>query len=222
VNLRVLIIEDDARYRASIETLVSRSAGFALAGAFESAVSAIAWLDAAETPDRPYDVALCDVELPRMSGIDAAGQLKQRFPDAPVVMLTVFEEPATILQAICAGADGYLLKRSSAKEILGGLQGIAAGDTPMSAGVARSVLGLVRSLGPQPAKAPEAPSRLDLTDREQDVLRELVQGFSYRQVASQLGISIHTVRTHVRALYKKLQVHSVAAAVTRAVRERLI
>ncbi len=221
MSLRVLVIEDDPRYRESVETLLQRSPGFDLVGSFDSALPALEWLEDRLGTEAPYDVAVVDVELPRLSGIEATRRLKERHPQAPVVMLTVFEEPGTILQAICAGADGYLLKRSSAKELLSRLQGIAAGETPMTAGVARTVLGLVRALGPAPA-APVAPSRLDLTEREQEVLRGLVQGLAYKQVAAQLDISIDTVRTHIRALYKKLQVHSVAAAVTRAIRERLV
>jgi DNA-binding NarL/FixJ family response regulator len=153
-----------------------------------------------------------------MSGIDATARLRDRFPAAAVAMLTVFEEPATILAAICAGAGGYLLKRTSAHALLVELRSIASGGAPMTAGVARTVLELLRRGGRTAGPA----GRLDLTEREQEVLRGLVRGLSYKLVAGELAISVDTVRSHIRALYKKLQVHSVAAAVTRAIREGLV
>ncbi len=216
-RLRVVLVEDDARYRASLETLLDNSPGFALAASFGDAERALAWFAAAER--FAFDVVIMDVELPGMSGIAATGKLRERFPDAAVAMLTVFEEPKTILAAICAGASGYMLKRTSARELLAQLRSIADGGSPMSAGVARTVLELLRRGHATPASA---PGRLDLTEREQQVLRGLVRGLSYKQVADDLAISHDTVRTYIRTLYKKLQVHNVAAAVTRAVREGLV
>jgi DNA-binding NarL/FixJ family response regulator len=216
-RLRVVVVEDDARYRASLETLLGTSPGFALAASFGDAERALAWFEASAVT--AFDVVIMDVELPRMSGIDATTRLRARFPGVAVVMLTVFEEPTTILAAICAGASGYLLKRTSARELLAQLQAIASGGAPMTASVARTVLELVRRGN---SATHGAPGRLDLTEREQQVLRCLVRGLSYKQAAEELAISLDTVRTHIRALYKKLQVHSVAAAVTRAIREGLI
>jgi DNA-binding NarL/FixJ family response regulator len=228
VPIRVLLIEDDARYRSSIETLLGHTPGFALASSHRSAEAALAWLDARRDEPSPFDLALVDIALPGTSGIDTTRELKTRLPDVAVVMLTVFEEPATVLRAICAGADGYLLKKTSARELVDQLRASGGGGTPMSADVARTVLELVRKLGPgEPADRPSPPraepsSRLDLTQREQEVLRCLVRGRSYKQAAADLGISIDTIRTHVRALYKKLQVHSVAEAITRALRDQLV
>jgi DNA-binding NarL/FixJ family response regulator len=216
-RLRVVVVEDDARYRASLETLLGNSPGFALAASFGNGERALAWFEAADEP--AFDVVIMDVELPRMSGIEATARLRARFPDAAVAMLTVFEEPTTILAAICAGASGYLLKRTTARDLLAQLQSIAGGGAPMTAGVARTVLELLRRGN---AATHGAPGRLDLTEREQEVLRCLVRGLSYKQTADELAISLDTVRTHIRALYKKLQVHSVAAAVTRAIREGLV
>lgn len=215
--LRVVAVEDDARYRTSLETLLDNSPGFVLAASFGDAEHALAWFAAAERA--AFDVVIMDIELPRMSGIDATARLRTRFPDAAVAMLTVFEEPGTILAAICAGASGYLLKRTSAREVLVQLRSIANGGAPMTAGVARTVLELLRRSN---ADVQRTPGRLDLTEREQEVLRCLVRGLSYKQAGDELAISLDTVRTYIRALYKKLQVHSVAAAVTRAIREGLV
>jgi DNA-binding NarL/FixJ family response regulator len=222
--LRILVIEDDARYRDSLEVLVRATTGLELAGSFGRPLAALAWLDDAAGP-APFDVALLDIELPDLSGIEVARRLRARAPDAALVMLTVFEEPGTIVEAICAGADGYLLKKTSARELVAQVRAVADGGAPMTAAVARTVLEVVRRTGgggSGGAGGAAAPTRLELTGREQDVLRALVRGLSYKQVAAELGMSIDTVRTHVRALYKKLQVHSVAAAVTRAIRDRLV
>jgi DNA-binding NarL/FixJ family response regulator len=137
-------------------------------------------------------------------------------------MLTVFEDPRAILQAICAGADGYLLKRASAKELVTQLKLVAGGGAPLTSGVAKTLLDLVRA-GPMCELPGDAqPRRFTLTEREQDVLRCLVRGLTYKEVGDELGVSLDTVRSHIRALYKKLQVHSVAAAVRRALVDRLV
>jgi DNA-binding NarL/FixJ family response regulator len=218
MDLRVLVIEDDPRYRRSLETLLANAPGVTLVASFAAAEPAIAWIDQQDVSLPTFDAVLMDIALPGASGIDATTRVRARFPSVTVVMLTVFEEPGTILQAICAGANGYLLKRASARELLTQLRSIATGGTPMTSGVARTVLDLLRR-GSAPVGA---PGRLDLTDREQDVLRCLVRGLSYKQAAAELDVSLDTVRSHIRALYKKLQVHSVAAAVTRAIRDQLV
>lgn len=219
----VAAIEDDPRYRAGVERLLERAEAFRLAGAFGSAEEA---LRAAERDGlgKRWDVVLMDLELPGMSGIDATRRFKERWPQSKVVVLTVFEEPRTVLEAICAGADGYLLKSASGEEILDQLHVALGGGASLTPGVARTVLGMLREPLPRPRRDADVtpPARMDLTPREQDVLRALVQGLAYKQVASTLDISVDTVRYHIKAIYRKLQVHGVAEAVTRAVRERLV
>jgi DNA-binding NarL/FixJ family response regulator len=166
-----------------------------------------------------------DLQLPGMNGAEATRRMKRLHPGLPIVVLTVFEEPATILDAICAGADGYLLKRMRAPEMLDQLRAVVRGGAPLTSRVARTVLDLLRSEAPgvDHASRPAAPTvaELDLTERERDVLRCLVAGLSYKQVAGELQISAETVRSHVKNVYRKLQVHNVAEAVSRAIRERL-
>jgi two-component system, NarL family, nitrate/nitrite response regulator NarL len=221
VPIRVVTIEDDPHYRSSLELLFHRSGDFELAGSFDSPAEALACLDNGEhLPD--WQLVLMDVDLPGMDGITCTRRLKQLLPAAAVVVLTVFEERATIVEAICAGADGYLLKRTSAADLLAQLRAIADGGAPLSAGVARTVLDLVRRLGSAPREGQGAADQFELTDRELDVLRCLVQGMSYKRTARQLDISLDTVRSHVRNVYSKLQVHSVAEAVSRALRERIV
>jgi DNA-binding NarL/FixJ family response regulator len=221
--IHVAVVEDDPRYRESLTTLLSHVPGFALSGTFAAPQPALAEVDAATRLGRqvPWSLVLMDVELPGMSGIEATRKLKAAAPEVAVVVLTVFEEPATILQAICAGADGYLLKRTPADELLAQLRAVVAGGSPLTSEVARKVLGLLRANAPAPIPA-LAPTRLQLTDREHEVLKGLVQGMSYKQIADGIGISLDTVRTHIRSVYRKLQVHSVAEAVVRAIREGLV
>jgi DNA-binding NarL/FixJ family response regulator len=214
--LRVYVIEDDARYRESLELLFSHSPGFSLAGSYGAAEEALETIGADATNTGAMVVAM-DLDLPGVNGIEATRRLKRARPEALVVVLTVFDEPARILEAICAGADGYLLKRTPPHELLEQLRAVAEGGAPLTASVARTVLGLLRPAVEGGAAHP-APQ---LTDRERDVLAGLVRGLAYKQVAESLGISLDTVRTHIRGIYRKLQVHSVAEAVGRAIRERL-
>ena len=225
MDLRIVVIEDDPRYRQSLEALFGHAQGFKLAGSFGSAEAA---LDELEKNlrwgrDPGWNMVLMDLNLPGISGIAATRRLKRSVPDMPVVVLTVFEEPTTILEAITGGADGYLLKKTRVSELLSQLRMIAAGGAPLTSGVARTVLALLRSNAKATGDTDTgSPAKLDLTPREQEVLQSLVRGLSYKQVSDQLGISLDTVRTHIRAVYKKLQVHSVAEAVARAIREKLV
>lgn len=226
MDLSVVIVEDDPRYRRSLETLLDHSQGFRRAASYGSAHAA---LDEVEKllrygQEPGWKMVLMDIALPGMSGIEATRKLKARLPDVAVVMLTVFEEPSTILEAITAGADGYLLKKTPAPEILAQLKMIDAGGSPLTPDVARTVLSLLRSTNSLLAVpgSSATPTKLDLTEREQQVLQCLVKGLAYKQAADRLGISTDTVRTHIRGVYRKLQVHSVAEAVARAIREKLV
>ena len=220
-TLRVAVVEDDKRYRESLEMLLRHAPGFSLAASFPAALPA---LGAAKTLVHEgglgWDVVLMDLGLPDISGIDATRRLKKLAPHLRIVILTVFEEPPRILDAICAGADGYLLKKTPPSELLAQMQLVRSGGAPLTAGVATVVLGFVRGAD-SPAGHADNGS-IALSAREQGVLRALTRGLAYKQVADELGISIDTVRTHIRAIYEKLQVHSATEAVSRALRDRLV
>lgn len=218
--VRVALVEDNMRYRQSIELLLAHTAGFTLARSVARADLLLA--EAKTDGPRRWDLVLMDLELPGMSGIEATRRLKAIDPTLPVVVLTVFEEPATILDAIAAGVDGYLLKKSSAGELLTLLRSILGGGAPLTPAVARTLLDFVRGQPAAHADPRRGVGRLDLSEREQEVLRGLVRGLAYKQIADECGNSLDTVRTHVRNIYRKLQVHSVAQAVGRAIRERLV
>jgi len=228
MDLSVIIVEDDLRYRHSLETLFANSQGFRLDASFGAAHTMLQELERCQRAGREpsWQLALVDIELPGMNGIEATRRLKRDLPALTVVMLTVFEEPSVILEAITAGADGYLLKKTQAPELLVQLKAIASGGSPLTPDVARIVLSLLRERTPKRISGQffgtTSPTKLDLTEREHAVLQRLVKGLSYKQVAADLNISIDTVRTHIRAVYRKLQVHSVAEAVARAIREKLV
>jgi len=216
--LRVALVEDNAGFRRTMVTFLGSLDGFHPVAEFGTAEEA---LDACGDP-APWDLVLMDLHLQgALQGVDATRRLKAIAPGVKVVVLTVFEDPATVIEAISAGADGYLVKRSSAAELRAQLSAIVAGGAPLTPGVARTLMAVVRDLSPAPAAA-EGPQRLDLTAREQDVLRCIVNGRSYQQAADDLDIGVDTVRTHIRSLYRKLQVHSVAEAVSIAIRRRLL
>jgi DNA-binding NarL/FixJ family response regulator len=216
-TIRAAIVDDSHEFRESLATFLKHAPGFEPA---EIHASAADLLRAAETASRKgqapgWDLVLMDIEMPQMDGIEATRRLRALCPEIPVVMLTVFEDPKTIVRAISAGANGYVLKKSSARELASQLRSILEGGAPVSPSVAAAMLELVRSLKPDPAGV-GAPARLELTDRERDVLRSLVHGHTYQEAADELGITLSTVRTHVRAIYSKLQVHSVAQAIRKA------
>jgi DNA-binding NarL/FixJ family response regulator len=218
--IRVVAVEDDRRYRASLETLFAHAAGFRLVETFPTGDALLNRVVAVRPDERlPWDLVLMDLELPGTDGVTCTRAVKGRLPGVSVVVVTVLEDAQDVLAAICAGADGYLTKRTPPAEILAELQSVMAGGSPLSAGVARTVLTLLRH---QSVPARRTDAELDLTDREQAVLRGLVQGYPYKRVADELGISLDTVRSHVRHVYGKLQVHSVAQAVSRAIREGLV
>ena len=222
MTLRVASIEDDSRYRASLDALLRLSPGIELAGSFASPAAALEALDGGGD-STGWDLVLMDLELPGMTGIEATRRIKRILPKTPVVVLTVFEDPSTILEAICAGADGYLTKDTPPDELLVQIRAVADGGSPLTAGVASTVLDLLRHVGPavMPDKD-DSSTGLRLTAREQEVLRCLMAGMAYKQVAARLDISIDTVRSHIRRIYEKLQVHNVAEAATRALREGLV
>jgi RNA polymerase sigma factor (sigma-70 family) len=138
-------------------------------------------------------------------------------PDAEILMLTIHAEDEKVFQAICAGASGYLLKNTGMEEILQAIRQAVAGGVPMSATIARRVMEMFRDFAPRPDDAAR-----DLTPREREVLKALADGLDYKQIADRLCISMDTVRSHIRHIYEKLQVHSKSEAVAKALRQRLV
>lgn len=207
--IRVAIVEDKPAIRDGLGFLIGNTPGYECVGCFASAEAALAGL-------RHADVVLMDIGLPGMSGIEAIPALKERHPGARFVALTVYDDDDRIFQALCAGASGYLLKKTPPARLLEALADVMAGGAPMSPDVAARVLELFRRFRP--------PSGVDyrLTPHELRLLRLLAEGHGYKTAAAELGGSVNTVAFHMRSIYRKLEVHSKSEAVAKALREGLV
>jgi DNA-binding NarL/FixJ family response regulator len=205
------IIEDDRRIREGLASLINATPGYRCDLAFRSMEEALAkpWSAAP-------DVALVDIGLPGMSGIDGLARLRERYPKVALLMLTVYEDDERIFQALCAGASGYLLKKTPPDRLLECLQEVLHGGAPMSPEVARRVVSLFREIRP-----PEKVD-YDLTPHEVRLLRLLVEGHNYQSAAAELGVAFSTINFHMQNIYGKLQVHSKSEAVVKALRQRLV
>ncbi len=210
-SIKVVIIEDDRRIREGLGTLINGVKGYRCISAFRSMEEALArpW---GEVPE----VALVDIGLPGMSGIEGLPLLRDKYPAVALLVLTVYEDDERIFQALCAGACGYLLKKTPPAKLLEGLREVLCGGAPMSPEVARRVLQLFREIRP--------PERVkhDLTPHELRLLKLLVEGHNYQSAAAELGVSFSTINFHMQNIYGKLQVHSKSEAVAKALRQRLV
>jgi DNA-binding NarL/FixJ family response regulator len=209
--LKVGIIEDQPKIREGLRALIDGTNGYRCVGSFGSMEEALAKVDH-ELPD----VLLVDIGLPGMSGIEGTRRLKDRHPTLAVLMLTVYDDDRRIFDAMCAGACGYLLKKTPPARLLESLKEVVGGGAPMSPEVARRVVALFREIRP-PVQAD-----YQLTPHEIRVLTLLVEGHNYKTAADELGVSINTIRFHMRSIYDKLQVHSKSEAVSKALRNRII
>jgi DNA-binding NarL/FixJ family response regulator len=204
-------VEDQPPIREGLEFLINHSPGFQCAAACASGEEALRVI-----PETHPDVVLMDIGLPGMSGTQGVHLFKERFPALQILMLTVHADDEHVFAAICAGACGYLLKDTPPEALLGAIRELHAGGAPMSPGVARSVVSTFQRFAP-PVGAPHG-----LSARELDVLRLLVDGHSYKTAARALGLSIDTVRFHVRHVYEKLHVPSKSEAVRAALERRIL
>jgi len=211
VPVRVVIIEDLIEVREGLAVLINGTIGFECTGRFRTMEDALAGIDAS----RP-DVILTDIGLPGMNGIEGTRILSARYPDVPILALSVYGDDENVFDAICAGASGYLLKNTPPARLLEALREVVAGGAPMSPEIARRVVALFREFRP-----PERAS-YRLTPQETGLLRLMVDGHHYKTAAREMGISTSTVSFHLKHIYQKLQVHSKSEAVAKALRERLI
>jgi DNA-binding NarL/FixJ family response regulator len=209
--IKVAIIEDIRTLRDGLSALIDGTAGFQCTGRFRSAEEAIERI----RDDLP-DVVLADIGLPGMSGIEAVRLLKEQFPALTLLMLTVYDDDDRVFEALCAGASGYLLKKTPPARLLECLREAVQGGAPMSPEIARRVVEMFREIRP-PDMSDE-----QLTAHELRLLKLLVQGYSYKSAATTLGVSINTVCFHIKKIYEKLQVHSKSEAVAKALRHRLV
>lgn len=209
--IKVAIIEDVRSLREGLSYLIGSTEGFRCTGAFRTMEEALAKIGF----DLP-DVALVDIGLPEMNGIDGVRHLKDRYPTLTLLMLTVYDDNERIFDALCAGACGYLLKKTPPARLIESLREAVQGGAPISPEIARRVVELFREIRP--------PERSDyrLTPHEIRLLKLLVEGHNYKTAAVQLRVSYNTVCYHIKSIYEKLQVHSKSEAVAKALHNRLV
>lgn len=197
----IAIIEDDAKIRSYLAEQIQLQIEVARLQVFGDAESALAVLS-----EDPVEIALFDVNLPEMDGIECLRQLKLLHPRMQVMVLTVYDSPDTIFNALKAGATSYLLKSTPANKILEAIADVQQGGSPISSQIARKVI--------EAFAVREKTNEYfqELSRREQEMLEHLSKGYRYKEIADKLFISIETVRTHIRNIYEKLQVNSRAEA----------
>ena len=211
-NIRIAIFDDNTQLRESLFDLVDASEGFICVGAFPNCENVLQ-----NVKDTKPDVILMDIEMPVVSGIDAVILIKERFPDVKILMQTIFEDDEKVFQSICNGAEGYILKNTAPGEILSSLKEIYEGGAPMTPAIATKVLRMFKNN--LSAKKDES---FNLSIREKEILKHLVEGLSYKMIADACFISLETVSGHMKNIYKKLQVHSKGEAVAKAIKGNIV
>ena len=209
--ISVAIVEDRREIREGLAMIINGTPGFRCSGSYRSMEDALEQIGR----DPPH-IVLNDIGLPGMSGIEGIRILKERYPDLLVLMLTIYDDDERIFDALCAGASGYLLKKTPPARLLESLREAVAGGAPMSPEVARRVIALFREFQP-----PDS-GKYELTPHEIRLLRLFVDGHNYKTAATELGVTVHTISFHLRSIYEKLQVHSKSEAVAKALRSRLV
>jgi DNA-binding NarL/FixJ family response regulator len=195
--VKVAIVEDNRTTREGLKTIIDLAPGCRCVCLCETAEDALESI-----PKHQPDVVLMDIQLPKMSGVECVAKLKELMPQVQVIMVTVYQDPDRIFRALRAGASGYLLKRSSPEKVLSAIRDVQQGGVPMSAEIARKVIGYFQM---QPEAAPEVET---LSPREIEILNLIAPGFSNKEIADRLGISIESIRWHLKNIYHKLHVHS--------------
>ncbi len=207
--IKIAIVEDNHALRNSLSNLFNETEGMQCVAALANLLNVVSEFRKA----RP-DVVLMDIGLPNISGIEGVRTIRQNFDNIEVLMFTVFDDDEKLFEAIKAGASGYLLKKSSAAEIVDAVASLANGGAPMSASIARKVIQSFQHT------QHTAKDSYQLTVRENEILQSLVDGSSYKKLAEKYFISISTVRTHIRHIYEKLHVNSRAEAMAKLMKNR--
>ncbi|PHN01610.1 response regulator transcription factor [Flavilitoribacter nigricans] len=211
--IRVAIFEDSRALLESMSMILNNEDGFACTGAFHNGNDLIKKVLQANP-----DVILMDIQMPGITGIEATWIIRQQFPDLKIIIQTVFSDDDLVFRAIRAGANGYLLKTAGPGQLIDKIREVLDGGAPMSPMIASKVLHMVR----QPHLAPGVADNFNLTERETETLRHLVDGLSYKQIADLMHISFYTVQSHVRHIYEKLQVSSKSEAISKVFKNRLL
>ena len=200
--INVLIYEDNENLRSSVVAMLQWNGTFLIAGAMSDASEVVA-----DVAVLKPDVILMDIDMPLSNGVEAVKAIRTMSIEVPVIMFTVFEDNENIFNAICAGANGYLLKKNF-EQIPAAIQDVMTGGAPLTSSVAKKVLSFVPT-----SNAEKKSEQENLSPREAEILNYVVKGYSYKMIAAELNLSLETVRSHIKKVYKKLQVNSATAAV---------
>lgn len=204
-----LIYEDNDSLRKSLEELLALSDEFVVAGSFHNCMQA-----ATDVRSLKPDIILMDIDMPGMSGIEAVKKIRQFNTSVAIIMLTVFDDNKHVFDAICAGASGYLLKKHVSEKLITAVKEVLDGGAPMSPAIAKMV---IHSMQQKKEATP-----YQFTAREKEVLNLLCKGNSYKMIAADTQLSFETIRTYIKRIYEKLQVHSATEAVSKAINEKLL
>ncbi len=204
---RIIIFEDNEALRKSLEELISLSDEFVVINTYSNALEA-----EAEVRKNSPDLILMDIDMPGMTGIEAVRKLRTFNKKVPILMLTVFDDNTHILDAICAGASGYLLKKNVAEKLIPSIKEVLAEGASLSPSVAKMII----------ASMQRSSDQYDFTPREKEILALLCKGNSYKMIAASMNLSFETIRSYIKKVYEKLQVHSATEAVSKVINERLI
>lgn len=212
-KIRVIVFDDHPAIRDNIEMLVDAEDDMMCVGTFADCSDVERKIEKSNP-----DVIIMDIQMPGINGIDGVKQIKLKFAEAKILMQTVFEDEQRIFDSICAGASGYILKKSSTEDIVKAIRDTFAGGSPMTPAIAMKVLEKFRS----EHAAKTSSDDFGLSDREREILSLLATGKSYKMIAEQCAISYYTVDSHIRKIYEKLHVHSMTEAVDKARKNKLI
>lgn len=209
----VWLIEDNATLLRAVARMIDAIPGFVCTAKFHRCEDALAPHGLSE--ESWPDIVLLDIGLPGMSGIDGTAQIKERYPRAQIVILTVFDDDEKIYRAICAGASGYLLKGAALDEVASALNEVSRGGSPMTPRVARRVLEMFARI------APSTGDTVSLSPRERQIVDGMAEGLTNKEIAARLGLSTHTTDGYTRVIYEKLHVNTRGGAVAKAMRRPL-
>jgi DNA-binding NarL/FixJ family response regulator len=208
----VIIIEDNALLRDSLKEAINKSSSIRCKYSFGSGETA---LDFIEKEELVPEIVLLDIGLPGMNGIELIPKIKKLSPSSKIIIITIHDDDENVFNAICSGASGYLLKDLSSEKILASINEVMNGGAPMNSHIAKKVLNMFRD---QNIKS----DSYGLSEREKEILSLLVDGLSKKQIAEKIFLSHHTVDSHLRNIYAKLEVHSRSSAISKAIREKLL